>query len=539
MKNHNWIKHVSLFLLLILFGLINNTWARDLYVDGSNPLASDVNNGSATKPFKTIGYAAKNAVAGDTVHVQNGVYREFVEVENSGTGPNKMITFKADGNKVYVKGSDVVTGWVLYGNNIWRKEGWLINSQQVFVDGDYLVQIGGNALFSPDRLPAKGRGTTDMIAGSFYYDESGKNLFVRLKDNGNPNKHLMEVSTRALLLRLKWKNYIKIFGFNFLHSNNTATIKSGWPAVAINGDNCVIENNNFSWCDFTGLGGNGNNHIIKNNTANYNGNSGMSFSGSGISMVGNVTNYNNYRNFDPEWHAGGVKNVKLVNSSIRNHVSLHNYGHGIWCDIDCNDVIIDSNKVQENEGTGIFYEISEKAQISNNIIFGNKLHGIYISASSNCNIINNLVHANMRGVVVHGVPRSAFGKKYVTFNNNIYNNIISENSNADIVFARKSESFGDNYSDYNLFFQSKSQLVNRIDYAAPIYTLAQWRALTSNDIHSIAGDPYFVNKNKYDFRLSSKSPAIGTGKNNNLVVVDMLGNKRSLSKDIGPFVYIK
>lgn len=530
------IKYNSLKgILCILLCVVQVSWARDIFVDGSNPQASDKNAGAADKPLKTIAYSAKIAIAGDTVHVRDGVYREFIEVANSGTGPDRMITFRADGSKVFVKGSDEVSGWVLYKDNIWKKEGWQINSQQVFVDGVVLEQIGGNPLFSPGRLPAKGSGVKDMIPGSFYYDEKGKTLYLRLKDNGNPSNHLVEASTRILIFSLKWKNYIKIQNFNFKHSNNTATIKSGWPAVAINGDNCVVENNDISWCDFAGLGGNGNNHVISNNTINHNGNSGMSFSGSGILMVGNTTNFNNYRKFDMDWHAGGVKNTKFVKSTIKNHVAQENKGSGIWCDIDCSDVVIESSKAQKNEGMGIFYEISKNALIKNNIVSENKQHGIYISASQNCNVLNNTAYANMRGIVVHGVPRSAYGKKYLLQNNLVENNILANNSHADLVLAKPSTDTTSNNSDYNLFYQSSGLLNNRLDYAGAMTTLAQWQKNTGNDKHSLVGDPRFKSAAQVDFKILIGSPAIGAGHFSPLLKEDFSGAVRGKQIDIGPY----
>jgi len=529
-------KAVVYCLLLISLCVVRTGWAQDVFVDGSNLLASDTNTGSRDKPFKTIAYAAKIAVAGDTVHVKDGVYREFVEVANSGVGPGKMIVFRAEGKNVVIKGSDVVDNWTPYkGGSIWKKEMWPVNSQQVFVDGQILDQIGGAPLFSPDRLPAKGSGVSDMTPGSFYYDHKAKILYIRLKNNANPNSHLVEVSTRTLIFSLKWKNYIKLQGFNFQHSNNTATVKSGWPAVAINGNGCVVENNNITWCDFAGLGGNGNNIVIKNNNVSYNGNSGISFSGSSIIMDGNITNYNNYRNFKADWHAGGMKNTIISKSVVRNHTAQYNNGSGIWFDIDCVDNIIESSRVQHNKDMGIFYEISKAGLIRNNIVSDNATHGIYISASSDCNVLNNTVYANMRGIVVHGVPRSSLGKKYTLFNNVVANNIIAANTNADLVMARPSADAGANSSDYNLFYQRSGVLNNRLDYAGVQTSLAQWQKSTGHDMHSLVADPRFMDQSNNDYRLRAGSPAKGAGKVTVFVKDDLNATPRGNRNDIGPF----
>jgi pectate disaccharide-lyase len=56
---------------------------------------SDSNDGSTTKPWRTISYAAGAVKAGDTVHVLPGVYNESVFLDNSGT-TSQRIRFISD-----------------------------------------------------------------------------------------------------------------------------------------------------------------------------------------------------------------------------------------------------------------------------------------------------------------------------------------------------------------------------------------------------------------------------------------------------------
>ncbi len=60
-----------------------------------------------------------------------------------------MINFIADGDSVFIKGSDIVTGWEKWKNNIWIKKNWQYNSQQVFVDGKYTSADWGKSFFFP------------------------------------------------------------------------------------------------------------------------------------------------------------------------------------------------------------------------------------------------------------------------------------------------------------------------------------------------------------------------------------------------------
>ena len=78
--------------------------------------ASDNNEGTEEAPFATIQKAADVAIAGDTVIIHEGVYREKVKAMNDGT-PSKPIVFKAaDGEDVTISAFKTVSGFTPYTN---------------------------------------------------------------------------------------------------------------------------------------------------------------------------------------------------------------------------------------------------------------------------------------------------------------------------------------------------------------------------------------------------------------------------------------
>lgn len=78
------------------------------------------NNGSKEHPFPAISLAAEVARAGDVVCVHEGVYREWVSPRYGGKDDHRRIVYEAaPGEKVVIKGSEVVKGWKEEGN-IWR-----------------------------------------------------------------------------------------------------------------------------------------------------------------------------------------------------------------------------------------------------------------------------------------------------------------------------------------------------------------------------------------------------------------------------------
>lgn len=81
----------------------------------------DTGDGSAAKPLRTIQAASNQAMPGDTITVQEGVYRERIDPPRGGESDAKRITYQAaPGAKVAIKGSEVVKGWTKVQNDTWK-----------------------------------------------------------------------------------------------------------------------------------------------------------------------------------------------------------------------------------------------------------------------------------------------------------------------------------------------------------------------------------------------------------------------------------
>lgn len=108
-------------------------------VDGS-----DTNAGTQTSPFRHIQTAAGRAVAGDTIIVYAGTYRETITPANSGTAAAPITYLPHAGADVTISGADLVTGWMPADRNVFVADGVAgfssTNNQaiQVFADGQML-----------------------------------------------------------------------------------------------------------------------------------------------------------------------------------------------------------------------------------------------------------------------------------------------------------------------------------------------------------------------------------------------------------------
>lgn len=82
---------------------------------------SDEGEGSREHPFRTISKAACTALAGDTITVHEGEYREWVKPQNGGTGPTERIVYQAaEGEHVVIKGSERISCWENVEGTVWK-----------------------------------------------------------------------------------------------------------------------------------------------------------------------------------------------------------------------------------------------------------------------------------------------------------------------------------------------------------------------------------------------------------------------------------
>jgi len=113
----NKAKWMSLIhcMLLLLPGAIQ---AREYHVSVKGV---DTNKGTANAPFQTISRAAKAAQAGDVITVHEGIYRERINPQHGGQSDQKRIVYQGTaGEKVVIKGSEVIKGWRKVQNDTWK-----------------------------------------------------------------------------------------------------------------------------------------------------------------------------------------------------------------------------------------------------------------------------------------------------------------------------------------------------------------------------------------------------------------------------------
>ena len=103
---------------LTVFAFASSTWAREFHV-ATNGI--DSNPGTPDEPLRTIQRGAELAQPGDTVTVHQGVYRERITPSRGGESDARCIVYQAaPGEKVVVKGSEPLKGWVKVQDDVWK-----------------------------------------------------------------------------------------------------------------------------------------------------------------------------------------------------------------------------------------------------------------------------------------------------------------------------------------------------------------------------------------------------------------------------------
>lgn len=91
-----------MLILLFFLSITSAVIARDYHVSVNG---IDSNDGTASKPFKTISAASLIAQPGDVIIVHAGTYREWINPARGGESDSKRIVYQAaQGEKAEIKG---------------------------------------------------------------------------------------------------------------------------------------------------------------------------------------------------------------------------------------------------------------------------------------------------------------------------------------------------------------------------------------------------------------------------------------------------
>jgi hypothetical protein len=441
-----------------LVGLLTLAWPciASTYHVAQTLNASDTNPGSQALPFRTISKAAEIALPGDTVLVHRGLYREWVNPKNSGTEKSPITYSAAEGEDVVVSGADVMTGWV---KDIEDQPVYKVPWTHIFIvgqdkggkpiehhPGDDFHKLSGRAeeVFVDGKIVEQVLTRAEMKPGTFCADTAGKWLYLWLADGGDPNPHAVEAATRDLIfginpwIRPKGVDYIHVKGFIFRYAANFAQRGAVW----LFGEGDVVEDCVVEWMSGSGIGIGGHGAIVRRVTARYNGHTGGGAYGDGFLMEDCTITHNTRKAYDRGWDCGGSKICLCEGGLIRRCKYLANGGTGLWFDIDVRNTRVTECEFRDNEGCGVFVEISRGVRIDHCVATGNGMDektagwptgGLTLAESRDCIIEDNRCIGNRCGVTMREQGPRAFDGlhgEHVSYHceNDVIRNNVCENN---------------------------------------------------------------------------------------------------------------
>jgi parallel beta-helix repeat protein len=275
----------------------------------------------------------------------------------------------------------------------------------------------------------------DLQTGTVFHNIQARKIYLF----DDPKGHTLEMAQRRYAFFSNGAKDVVVRGF--------VVEKYATPAQqgAIFGDEdrhatgWIIENNEVRFNSGAGLA-TGDSAIVRRNRVHHNGQLGVSPNGTGVLIEDNEIYENNIYGFDAAWEGGGVKAGAVDDLTLRRNHVYDNHGSGLWCDVNCRNMLVEENIVDRNADAGIFYELSEGAVIRNNIARWNGTGsggqqgsawfwgaGIQIAASRNVQVYGNKVTVAQGGTGIILIDQARkrpgpSGALYQTVGNIVKNN---------------------------------------------------------------------------------------------------------------------
>ena len=488
--------------IIFFFGILNfnSLFAINYYVDKANGF--DTNSGlSLATAYKTIQKAASTAQAGSTIFIKAGTYNENLIINTSGTVANPIIFRNYNSDLVYIDGTGTSTA-----NNT------------------AMLQINGASHLEFRNL---------TIQNLLCQDANGILVFTD-PTIGTTNLKFINITIHDI----KWTQLSttvpttndNAHPFLVYGSGNTQT--SAITNILVDG--CNIYNNITGFSENLTHSGNVDGFVVQNNLVHDNNNIGIECEGNyGTSATPTLDHARN----------GLVKNNKCYNNNSPYSTAAGIYVDGGW------DIVVEQNECYNNSyGLEVGCEengTTKNILVKNNIFYNNRESGVYLGGydiATTGQVLNTTIRNN--SFFQNNSLNTSVGEIEISKASNckIENNIFYVNSTK-VLYNLNSVSPQTNITfDYNTYFTPNNSPNDIIIYylATGYNTFNSYKTATGQDVHSIYGNPNFVDAtlSGLNMVLQSSSPSINSG---NPVVLtqpefDFLNNPRVVNTiDMGAY----
>jgi len=227
------MKTIPTLLTLLLLVPLATIHAAELYVAIAG---NDANPGTQAAPLRTIQRAADLAQPGDVITVHEGVYRERINPPRGGESETNHIVYQAaSGEKVEIKGSEVVKNWERVQGDVWK----------VTLPNSFFGSFNPYSdLIHGDWFNPKGR---QHHTGSVYLNGDWLIEAAKLDDVLLPGGVTFKAPKQSILLNVAWIRPGEYASGERIPAANCAARQGTRNAPCVEGGECIGWINHGDW----------------------------------------------------------------------------------------------------------------------------------------------------------------------------------------------------------------------------------------------------------------------------------------------------
>lgn len=407
---------VILFTSQFLFGQATvNESLETAYIYVNGTTGNDNNSGTKSDPLKTIGAAISMAESnnqsniGSLITVDAGTYRESLSFAHNKKDTDMPITLEAATNgTVIVSGSTVYTGWTEYSKNdsiyqtSWTNN-WGECAQLTSCSYQQDIMMRQEMLIVNGTPMTQVMSIAQMLAGTFYVDESANLIYVWPPSGTKMSTATVEAASTSTLLSISHKNDIVIRGMTFQYANSCR----GSAAVIVQGEstNILFDTDVFQWNNGQGISFNNpvTYFTVENSSALHNGDTGFQESETQYGLwQSDTSSYNNWRGAQGAYYAcntAGFHGWEAHNDTIDGLTLSFNETYGAHWDTDNVNISASGVNASANLMTGLFIEknlgpLSFDSSYSCNHNSSMAIGGFILRNSEGVSLTNSVLYNN-------------------------------------------------------------------------------------------------------------------------------------------------
>ncbi len=367
-----------------------------------SPDGDDSASGSAAEPLRTITAAVRKSLAGDTIVVHSGTYREELKVENR---PGLQLV-AAPGAEVWLDGSVVVDDWERDGEQ-WVAEGWSTEFDASptyswgaadhdrpgwsFLNPEYPMAAHPDQVWLDDERQAQVATREEVREGTFYVDYDSDELVL----GSDPSGRSVTASALTRALRIRSVGMVvrdigvRKYGPSVPHMG-AVTVE----AADVTLDGVAVTDNATTGVHVLSSG-------VRLQDVDLARNGMMGFTATeadGLEVIRVTARENNVERFNSSPASGGAKIGRTTGVLVRDSEFSGNHANGLWFDESVYDLTVTSSRMVDNAGHGASIELVGKAVVAGNVVARNGGNGLKVNDSEDVEIWNNTFVDNARSL---------------------------------------------------------------------------------------------------------------------------------------------